>query len=74
MQANEDKIKWYEMRLFEISKENVLLPFSLINAKYISINSLYFYIKWSNKCQTLELCDFENISQDWCNYVINNSM
>ena len=72
MQRCKYKIKHYNIYVYKTSKENTLSPLTLINAKYISINNSYFYIKWSNKCETLNLCRFKNISLNWCNYVINN--
>ena len=54
-----------------IKKENVLSPLKLINANCITIHNLYFYIIWSVKCRVLMLEQIQNISENWCKFVIN---
>ena len=71
MQVCKDKIKWYNI-IMQAPGENKLSPLFLPNAEYISMNSLYYYIKWTRKCHTLLLDRFEFISENWCNFVINN--
>ena len=72
MQNYKDKIKWFNFT--GGFKENSLSPLVLPNAQYISMEqTLYFYIKWSNKCKTLILSDEIKISENWCNYVIKHS-
>ena len=77
LQASKDKIKQYDFRVRmtspkEKEKENTLPPITFPNAQYIRMNFPYFYIKWSKKCDTLELNRLTNTSKNWCNYVINN--
>ena len=53
--------------------DNVLSPLELTNnTRDITVSSMYFYIKWSQKCKILSLRGTQNISRSWCNYVINN--
>ena len=75
MQQCKSKIKWFSFdRGFSYQfEENVLSPLVLANAHYVSMNSLYFYIKWTNKCKTLILHEIEDLSENWCNFVIKHS-
>ena len=68
----QSKIEWYSMNVALAHKENVISPVKLVNAKYISLRCLYFYIIWTNKCETLRLHSIDNISKKWCNFVVNN--
>ena len=73
MQRCKDKIKWYDMRIdSDLSGENQLSPLPLVKAEHIRLDSYYFYVKWYNRCESLELYHFQNISENWCKYVINN--
>ena len=56
MQNCKNKIKWYNVNIgIYPAKQVVLSPLSLLNVKHITINDFYFYIIWSNKCQSLQL-------------------
>ena len=50
----------------------LLSPLDLMNGKIINITSLYFAVKWSNKCQHLAINDVKNIDNKWCKYIIEN--
>ena len=76
-----DKIQRFEVSVnppwhYGERKQNNIAPLKLINAKYITIKNLYFYITWTVKCQQLKLeiddQDGWKISEQWCNHVINN--
>ena len=64
------KIENCDIRI-KSTKENVLSPLNLPNARYIGIYDLYFYRIWSNNCEYLRL-DVGNITQNWCQSVIDN--
>ena len=69
-----EKIEHYSLHMDYGLKEenNVLSPLILPNALYVEISSLYFYIVWSNKCQTLTFWMVRNIDKKWCHFVIKN--
>lgn len=73
MQKNKDKILCFDLFLTEDSRRKLLVysPLKLINCHYIGIYHLYFYILWSNKCQTLNLQNI-SVSHEWCEYVIDH--
>ena len=73
LQRCQNKIKWYDVQIFDKHgiNENIL-SLSLINAQFIRIRNAYCYLTWSHMCNRLELFDFDNISENWCNYVIKN--
>ena len=50
----------------------LLSPLELINGKIINITSLYFSIKWSNKCKHLIIDNLSNIDNKWCQYIIQH--
>ena len=66
-----EKIEWYSLNI-DSTKDNVLPFVKLVNAKYISLKCLYFYIVWTNKCETLRLHWIDNITQKLCHFVVNN--
>ena len=52
-------------------QENELSPLYLVNAQYISIDDLYFYRIWTNKCRQLVL-RLKNMSKQWLEFVIQH--
>ena len=75
MKNCKENIKHYSLRIRTFGgdiKKPVLSPLVLANAKHITIESLYFYIIWSYKCQELELSWSQYLDKKWCNFVINN--
>ena len=80
-----EKIEWCEMIFFvnyaskrderpdeRPATDNVFPIWTFNNAQYIKIRDLYFYRKWSNKCQELILNYLENINSNWCHFIIKN--
>ena len=49
-----------------------LSPVKLMNTKRILTDISHFSFIWSNKCHTLILLWVHNITEQWCNNVINN--
>ena len=47
-------------------------PLILANSKDITLGSLDFAIKWSNKCENLTILRINYIDNEWCKYIINN--
>ena len=68
----QSKIEWSLMNINHPKKGNVVSPVKLVNAKYISLRCLYFFLVWTNKCEALRLHWIKNICKKWCNFVLNN--
>ena len=52
--------------------EDQLLTIKFPNAQKISINNLFVYPIWSNKCQELVFDEKVNVSAKWCNFMIEH--
>ena len=71
MQQCKNNIKSCDF-LIKSHKTDILSPLALLNAKKIRMNSLYFYIIWSHKCEKLYLNNIQRIDNKWCKFVIDN--
>lgn len=71
-----DKIIYYYSKFFldpeNENKTNVLAPLKLSVAETIECRSLYFYLQWTNKCESLFFDKIPNWDVEWCNYIIDN--
>ena len=73
-----NKIEYYNLEcdnysLVRKKGTNYLSPLVLSNGKNITINDALYYIKWTDKCNTLILANkFQKIDGEWCKYVIDN--
>lgn len=73
-----NKMKHYDMDIMPIhAKPNVLPALKLLYTQHIVISGIWFFINWSNICQTLVLNlesrnSNEKLGIEWCNHVIDN--
>ena len=75
LKSCQNKLKSYDVHVhveYDINARTMpaYIWLELTNAKFIKIYDSYFYLKWSNVCQSLQLCDFTDIDEAWCNEVI----
>ena len=57
---------------FDLEDFKVPSPLRLPKAQYVEIGDLLFYRQWTNECTQLRLQWFDDISKDWCKFVIEN--
>ena len=69
---NKKNIQQYSVSISCLGQKNKLQPLELINANVIEIETMYYYIKWSYKCQILRLQYFYDIDENWIKYVVDN--
>ena len=67
---NKENIKKYSV-LARTEEQNKLKPLKLINANSINLASMYYYIRWSCRCQILRL-NVHDVDGNWIKYVIDN--
>ena len=73
---NREKIEWHHVLIhFDREKkeeelECAISPLELVNVNHIYMTNMYYYIKWTNRCQSIHL--FGTRSKQWCEYLINN--
>ena len=70
-----DKIERFALKArtsYNSDETNKISPLTLPNARIIRTRSLYFFIIWTNKCETLELAWIDDdIKKEWIQHVVD---
>ena len=75
MSRCEDRIKYCgtHVVIFSDGEEfEAPSPLKLPKAPCVDIGDVVFYRIWTNECRRLKLFNVDNISKDWCKFVIAN--
>ena len=65
-----DKIERFSLSTFG-NVDNNNTPLTLLNAKFITIVNMRLFFIWTIKCSTIKINWVDNISQKWCQHVID---